>query len=71
MPMVSPQRPGARRLPSSRAEKTACHDPPVAHTINADANRATMMHPRYIAAATPASRSREGTDVAPADGVVT
>ena len=69
MPMVSPHRPGARRLPSSRAEKTACHEPPVAHTIRAEANRATMMHARYIAAATPASRSREGAGPDPAAAV--
>ena len=65
--MVSPQRPGARRLPSSRAEKTACHEPPVAHTMIAEMSRATTMHARYMAAATPASCSREGAGAALAD----
>ena len=52
MPMVFPHRPGARRLPSSRAEKTACQEPPVADTMTAEMTRATKMHPRYMATTT-------------------
>ena len=40
---VSPHAPGERRLPSSRAEKTFSHDPPVAATSSAHSASATAI----------------------------
>ena len=42
-PMVSPQRPGRRTLPSSSAESTVVQEPPVAHSTSAATSRATAI----------------------------